>query len=40
MIVYSNSLEDAHGLIQFFRSNAATCATFVKLSSLGKKRPF
>ena len=31
MIVYSNSLEDAHGLIQFFRSNAATLRNLRKI---------
>jgi len=31
MIVYSASLEDAHGLIQFFRSNAATLRNLRKL---------
>ena len=31
MIVYSGSLEDAHGLIQFFRSNAATLRNLRKI---------
>jgi hypothetical protein len=31
MIVYSGSLEDAHALIQFFRSNAATLRNLRKL---------
>jgi len=31
MIVYANSLEDAHGLIQFFRSNAATLRNLRKI---------
>ena len=31
MIVYSDSLTDAHGLIQFFRSHAATLRNLRKL---------